>query len=166
MGGTKQMGKNKRDMAYTRQEYIRSVPQSKITKLTIGDPKLNFEFAVSLIASQNSIISSNALEAVRITINRALTKTIGQGSFVIKVVTYPHLILREHKFMGFAGADRISQGMGKAFGKPTGRAARVKNEQKIVTVSVNQTGIDATKRALKRASKKLPTKYKINIEKL
>jgi large subunit ribosomal protein L10e len=66
--------------------------------------------------------------------------------------------------MSFAGADRLSQGMGHAFGRPTKRAANVKKGQKILTVFVKKNGIDAAKMAIKRSSKRLPVKYKIEVE--
>jgi len=155
------MGKS---MAYTRREYIHRMPQSMISRFTLGDTAVEYEFAVSLVASKDVQISSNALEAIRITTNKALTGLIGEQAYILKILTYPHLIVREHKFMSFAGADRLSQGMGHAFGRPTKRAANIKRGQKIVTVFVNKAGIDAAKQAIKRASKRLPLKYNIEVE--
>ncbi|KON30114.1 hypothetical protein AC480_01860 [miscellaneous Crenarchaeota group archaeon SMTZ1-55] len=155
------MGK---DVAYTRRQYIHRVPQSRISRFTLGDSTAEYEFAVSLIASKDAQISSNALEAVRITTNKALTRMLGEGVYLLKVIPYPHQIVREHKFMSFAGADRLSQGMGHAFGRPTSVSAVVKRGQKIVSIYVNKNGVDAAKQALKRSSKKLPVKYKIDIE--
>ena len=43
------MGKH---MVYTRREYIHRMPQSMITKFTLGNSKFEYEFAVSLIASK------------------------------------------------------------------------------------------------------------------
>lgn len=155
------MGKN---MAYTRREYIHRVPQSRISRFTLGDSTAEYEFVVSLIASKDAQISSNALEAIRITTNKALTRLLGEGVYLLKIIPYPHQIVREHKFMSFAGADRLSQGMGHAFGRPTKVSAAVKRGQKIVSIFVKKNGIDAAKKAIKRSSKKLPVKYKIGIE--
>jgi len=160
------MGKTSGNMAYTRHEYIHSVPQSKISRYTTGESANEYEYAVSLIASNNVEISSNALEAARVTTNKALTNVLSEGSFQLKVVTYPHEIVREHKFMGFAGADRLSQGMSRSFGRPTGRAAKVKAGQRILTVFVNKAGVDVAKEALERSSKKLPVKHDIVVEQL
>jgi len=155
------MGKH---MVYTRREYIHRMPQPMISKFTLGSSTVEYEFAVSLIASKKAQISSNALEAIRITTNKALAGTIGEEGYMLKILTYPHLVIREHKFMSFAGADRLSQGMGHAFGRPTKRAANVKKGQKILTVFVKKNGIDAAKKAIKRSSKRLPVKYKIEVE--
>ena len=155
------MGKS---MVYTRREYIHRLPQPMINKFTLGKSAFEYEFAVSLIASKKVQITSNALEAIRITTNKALVGTVGEEEYLLKIITYPHLVIREHKFMSFAGADRLSQGMGHAFGRPTKRAANIKKGQKIITVFVKKNGIDAAKMALKRSSKRLPVKYKIKIE--
>jgi len=151
-------------MAYTRQEYIRRMPQSMISRFTLGDVAAEYEFAVSLIASKDVQISSNALEAIRITTNKTLAGMLGEKSYLLKIVPYPHLVVREHKFMSFAGADRLSQGMGHAFGRPTKRATVVRKGQKIISVFVKKDGVDAAKKAIKKSSKKLPVKNKINIE--
>ena len=104
------------------------------------------------------------MEAIRITTNKALVGALGEEEYLLKILTYPHLIIREHKFMSFAGADRLSQGMGHAFGRPVKKAANVKKGQKIITVFVKKNGIEAAKMAIKRSSKRLPVKYKIEIE--
>lgn len=142
------------------------MPQSMISRFTLGDTTAEYEFAVSLIASKDVQISSNALEAIRITTNKALSGMISEQAYTLKILPYPHRIIREHKFMSFAGADRLSQGMGHAFGRPTKRAADIKRGQKIVTVFVNKSSLDAAKQAIKRASKRLPLKYSIEVEQI
>jgi ribosomal protein L16/L10AE len=80
----KSMGKN---MVYTRREYIHRMPQPMISKFTLGDSTVKYEFAVSLIASKKVQISSNALEAIRITTNKALASTIGEEAYILKIYT-------------------------------------------------------------------------------
>jgi large subunit ribosomal protein L10e len=128
----------------------------------MGDKSTSYEYTVALISSYRVDIASNALESARITANKALSNT--GKPYLFRICAYPHQIIREHRFMAFAGADRLSQGMRRAFGKPTGRAARVTANQKILTVDVNKDNIDVAKKALKRASKKLSIPYKIIIE--
>jgi large subunit ribosomal protein L10e len=158
------MGKNNWDMAYTRTEYIHRVPQPRISRFTLGDAASDYEYEMSLVASRAAEVSSKALEAARVTANRVLTRRLGDRSFLLKVVPYPHEIVREHKFMGFAGADRLSQGMKLAFGRPTGRAARVTAGQEVLTVLVDEEDVEAAKAVLERASKKLPITYNLEIE--
>jgi large subunit ribosomal protein L10e len=129
----------------------------------MGDTDNDYDATVTLIASRAVDIRSRALEAARVTANRNLLRLLGDRAYFLQIVPYPHEVIREHKFMGFAGADRLSQGMKLAFGRPTGRAARVTQDQAVLQVSVNQTDIPAAKTALARASKKLPMKYRITI---
>jgi large subunit ribosomal protein L10e len=65
-----------------------------------------------------------------------------------------------------AHADRISDGMRRSFGKPVGTAARVRINQPIITVNVNEDGVQAAKEALKRGGAKLPIPCRIIIEKV
>ena len=65
--------------------------------------------------------------------------------------------------MAVAGADRIQDGMRLSFGKPTDRAARVKEGQELVTVRTSVENYYITLDALKRGADRFPTpcKYKI-----
>ena len=151
-------------MAYTRKEYTRGAPPSKITKFTMGDTKAKFAYQALLIAKEAAQIRHNALEAARIASNRVLMDKLG-NSYVLKVVPYPHAILRENKMIFGAHADRLQDGMRKAFGKPVGTAARVKPNQTIIAVGVNKDGIETAREALKRGQNKLPITCRIEIEK-
>jgi large subunit ribosomal protein L10e len=64
-----------------------------------------------------------------------------------------------------AHADRLQDGMKKAFGKPVGSAARVKAGQPIIEVGINENGIEVAKEALKRGQVKLPITCRIIVEK-
>jgi large subunit ribosomal protein L10e len=64
-----------------------------------------------------------------------------------------------------AGADRVSDGMRKAFGKPIGTAARVSVGQKLMTVRCKKEFARVAKEALHRANLKIPFKAKIIVEK-
>lgn len=63
-----------------------------------------------------------------------------------------------------AGADRLQEGMRRAFGKPTGRAARVHDGQSILIVYVPEDGVETAKKALDTASTKFPMRTRITIE--
>jgi len=78
---------------------------------------------------------------------------------------YPHCVLRENKMIFGAHADRLQDGMKRSFGKPIGTAARVKPNQAVIIVNVNEDGLEIAKEALKRGSAKLPTPCKVFIEK-
>jgi len=150
---------------YTRRKYMRGFPPPKINKFTMGNPTASFEYQVSLISKKDAQISHNALEAARIGVNRLLEGKLGRENYCLQIAPYPHHILRENKMIFGAHADRLQDGMRKAFGKPIGTAARIKADQAIIRVTVNEDGIDVAKEALKRGGIKLPMVYRINIEK-
>lgn len=149
-------------MAYTRKKYIRSMPPSKIRRFTLGKTKGEYSHVTFLRSTSKGDISSGALESARVTANKVLERS--GGSFKLKIRVYPHEVVREHKFMGFAGADRLSRGMSKAFGRPRSRAARISTGQNILAIYSNINDVDIAKGALKRASKKLPLSYDIVVK--
>ena len=150
--------------AYTRKEYMRGQPASKITKFTMGDTKASFTYQARLVAGEAAQIRHNALEAARVASNRVLMTKLG-NAYVLRIVPFPHAILRENKMIFGAHADRLQDGMRKAFGKPVGTAARVKPGQPIIEVGVNQNAIEVAKEALKLGQDKLPIPCRIIIEK-
>lgn len=149
---------------YTRKEYVRSSPQTKITKFTMGDTKTKFSIEARLIAQESAQIRHNALEAARIASNRLLSVKLGNNYF-LQIVPYPHTILRENKMIFGAHADRLQDGMRGAFGKPIGTAARVKTNQPIIVIAVNEDSVEVAKEALKLGQAKLPIPCRIIIEK-
>ena len=54
-----------------------------------------------------------------------------------------------------AGADRLQEGMRRAFGKATGLAARVHPQQSILEAFVMRSNLQLAKRGFKVASSKL-----------
>ncbi len=151
--------------AYTRKKYIRGSPAPKIVKFTMGDPTGNYEFQALLIAEREVQIRHNALEAARVATNRILSEKLGT-SYLLRILPYPHVVLRENKMIFGAHADRLQDGMRNAFGKAIGVAARVKVDQPLIMVNINKDGIEVAKTALKRGGAKLPTPCRIVVEKL
>ncbi|MFB0501322.1 MAG: 50S ribosomal protein L16 [Candidatus Bathyarchaeia archaeon] len=151
--------------SYTRKEYMRGSPSPKITKFTMGDPTGSFEYQALLVARKEAQIRHNALEAARVATNRLLSEKLG-SSYLLQILPYPHVVLRENKMIFGAHADRLQDGMRKAFGKPIGTAARVKSDQAVIMVNVNEAGLEVAKEALKRGGAKLPIPCRITIEKI
>jgi large subunit ribosomal protein L10e len=149
---------------YTRTKYIHGAPQSKIVKFTMGAPSDNLNVQVSLLAQKRVQIRHNALEAARVAVNRLLEEKLS-GNFYLRVLPLPHVVLRENKMIFGAHADRLQDGMKRAFGKPIGRAARVDPDQPVIMVYVNESGVEVAKEAMKRGEAKLPTPCRIIIEK-
>ncbi len=149
---------------YTRKEYIRASPPSKITKFTMGDTKASFPVQARLIATEEAQIRHNALEAARVASNRVLMTKLG-NAYVLRVIPYPHTVLRENKMIFGAHADRLQDGMRGAFGKPIGIAARVRVGQPIIEVGVNDNAVEVAREALRRGQNKLPMPCRILVEK-
>ncbi len=152
-------------MPYTRGKYIHGAPQSKIMKFTMGEPSGSYSYQVSLVAEKRVQIRHNALEASRVAVNRYLEEKLGT-SFFMRVLPLPHVVLRENKMIFGAHADRLQDGMRKAFGKPSGRAARVEPGQPIVVAYVGENGAEAAREAMRRGGAKLPTPCRIVTKRL
>jgi len=151
--------------AYTRKKYIRGSPISKIVKFTMGNPSGTYKYQVRLIAEKEVQIRHNALEAARIASNRVLSEKLA-NNYHLKIMPFPHVVLRENKMIFGAHADRLQDGMRNAFGKAIGLAARVKIGQSLIVANVNKDGLELAKLALKRGSAKFPTPCHVVIKKL
>ena len=145
-----------RGQPYTRGKYIHGAPPPKISKFMMGDLKAKFEHRVSLVAQAPVQIRHNALEAARVSANKVLFDVLGETGYKIHLRVYPHIILRENRMIATAGADRLQEGMRRSFGKPTGRAARIKAGQSILDIYVNSNALETAKQALRVGSTKLP----------
>jgi len=151
---------------YTRLKYIHGTPPPKISKFMMGDTKSQFEYKFSLVAQGPVQIRHNALEAARVAANKVLFDALGEVGYKIHLRVYPHVILRENRMIATAGADRLQEGMRRAFGKPSGRAARIRYGQSILDIYVNSNAIEKAKEALRVGSTKLPVACVVNQEKL
>lgn len=132
----------------------------------MGDSKAKYEHKVSLLAGNTVQIRHNALEAARVSANKVLAEKLGETGYLLNLCVYPHVILRENRMIATAGADRLQEGMRRAFGKPSGRAARVKADQAILSICVNKDAVEHAKKALAISAGKLPTPCRIAVEKL
>jgi len=148
----------------TRKEYLKGVPNPKITQFDMGNRRETFPIKISLLVEEACHIRHNALDAARVAANRFMEKSAGVTNYHLKVRVYPHVILRENKQATGAGADRVSQGMRKAYGKPIGTAARVRPNQPIITIETKQQFVDKAKEALRRAGMKIPSPIRIVVE--
>jgi large subunit ribosomal protein L10e len=149
--------------AYTRKKFARGFPPPKIVKFTMGDTKGTFEVEAKLIGLKRAQIRHSALEAARIATNRVLLDKLN-NDYLLQILPYPHIILRENKMIFGAHADRLQQGMRRSFGKAIGTAARVEPDQTIITVKVKANAVETAKESLKRGSAKLPIPCKITFE--
>ncbi|MFQ5891729.1 MAG: 50S ribosomal protein L16 [Candidatus Methanofastidiosia archaeon] len=151
-------------LSYTKREFMRGVPGSKVVSYDIGAPIENFPLEVSLTAENECQIRHNALEAARVISNRHLEKRIGKKSYHLKIRIYPHQVLRMNPIASGHHADRFGDGMRRSFGKAIGTAARVKEGQKLMSVWVSEQNVKEAREALRKAGMKFPTPCNIKIE--
>jgi len=152
-----------KQQAYTRREYMGGVPVSHISQFVTGNKAEKFPIKIVLTAIEKCQIRDKSLESARIAANRFLEKKAGATDYRLHVRVYPHNVLRENKQATGAGADRVSQGMRRSFGKTVGTAARVKPNQIIITVETLEKNMIFAKEALSKASSKLPTPCRISL---
>tara|TARA_B100000315_G_scaffold202644_1_gene195403 strand:- start:1114 stop:1575 length:462 start_codon:yes stop_codon:yes gene_type:complete len=148
-------------MPLCRKEYARGSPQSKIAKFSTGKSSKDYEVKLQLMAKTRCQIRHNAIEAVRVSVNKRLGKLL-IDEYRLQVKIYPHVILRENRMIATAGADRLQEGMRRAYGKPMGLGARVIQGSVILEVSVKLDKVSIVKDALKRIVTKLPVETYVN----
>jgi len=151
--------------AYTRKEYIRKIPGSRIVQYDMGNLSGDFPLTISLALKEPAQLSHNSLEAARVATNRYMQRRAGRMGYHLKIRVYPHHIVRENPMATGAGADRVQDGMRKAFGKPVSSVALVKADQKVLTIRTNKRNFNDAKVALKRASMKFPVPCRIVVDK-
>jgi large subunit ribosomal protein L10e len=146
-----------RGQAFTRKDYTGGIPVPRIQQFVSGNRQVDFPTTYNLIVKEQCQIRHPALEPARIAANKYISKRAGAQNYKLIVRVYPHHILRENKQATGAGADRVSQGMRKSFGKNVGTAARVKAGQEVMTIQIPKQMELQAKMALKKASQKLPS---------
>ncbi|MBA3750357.1 MAG: 50S ribosomal protein L16 [Nitrosopumilus sp.] len=149
-------------MPYVRREYIRGKPQIKIARFASGQPRNDYDYLLELVVTERIQIRHNSLEAARLAANKTMAR-VGDMTFFAKLRVFPHVILRENKMIATAGADRLQEGMRRAFGKATGLAARVERGHTIYEAYVTAENLELAKKAFRVASSKIgcPTLTKI-----
>ncbi|MFB6109111.1 MAG: 50S ribosomal protein L16 [Haloplanus sp.] len=153
---------------YTRREYITGIPGSKIAQHNMGDLQTgpdDYPVHISLEVEEECQIRHGALESARLSANRRLIKELGEGTYKMVLRKFPHHVLRENKQATGAGADRVSDGMRQAFGKPVGTAARVNANEKVFTAYCDPEQAPVVKDALRRAYNKMSPPCRIVVEK-
>jgi len=149
---------------YPKSRFCRGVPDPKIQIYDVGRKNAEtdeFPLCVHLVSGEKEQLSSEALEAGRIVVNKYMTKYSGKDSFHLKVRAHPFHVLRINKMLSCAGADRLQTGMRQAYGKPTGTVARVEIGQIIFSVRSKDSNEKHVVEALRRAKYKFPGRQNI-----
>lgn len=150
-----------RKSKFRKLSFVRASPRVGVVRFDMGNAKGNFEKTMDLISKTDLQIRHNAIESARQSCNRILEKKIGKENYHFRIMIYPHHILRENPLAAGAGADRMSTGMKRSFGKSIGVAARVKKGQTVLKIKYNKKDEKLVRLALERAYKKLPSGYSI-----
>ena|SRR3989338_4227133 len=157
--------------AYTRKSkfktkaFIKTVPPHKVARFKMGSLSGKFSHIVEIKPKASLQIRHNALESVRQVVNRRLEIALG-SNYLFQLRVFPHHILREHKMITGAGADRMSPGMSRAFGKPVGVAVQLRKGQIIFSVSVNKENLLKAKEAMELARPRMPGSFLIEIKEI
>jgi large subunit ribosomal protein L10e len=152
-----------RKSKYSKKNFIRVYPATKITKCEGGTPGKKFSYSVLIKTKKPIQIRHNALEAARQSANKYLETNLNKDNFFMKMRVFPHHVLRENPLASGAGADRMSTGMAHSFGKNISSAAQVRKGQPVFEVKVEKSGIVAAKKALKVMATKFPCTCVIEI---
>jgi large subunit ribosomal protein L10e len=153
---------------YPKSRFNRGVPDPKIRIYDLGRKKASvddFPLCVHLISDEYEQLSSEALEAARITANKYIVKMAGKDAFHMRVRVHPYHITRINKMLSCAGADRLQTGMRGAFGKPQGCVARVDIKQILFSVRCKDVHKKIVIEALRRCKFKFPGRQKIAVAK-
>merc|ERR1712110_1337721 len=153
---------------YIKSRFCRGVPDGKLKVYDVGKKRANvdeFPLAVHLVCDEKENLSSEALEAARIVVNKYMTVHCGKDTFHMRIRVHPFHVLRINKMLSCAGADRLQTGMRGAFGKPFGKVARVSIGQVVFSVRAKDSAKDHVVEAIRRATFKFPGRMKIFISK-
>jgi large subunit ribosomal protein L10e len=122
------------------------VPDPKIRIFDCGNKQASvdlFPFVAHLVSDEKEQLTSNALEAARVTANKYLTKFSGKDAFHLRIRAHPFHVIRQNKMLSCAGADRLSSGMRHSYGKPMETAARVSIGQILMSVRAKDSNAPA-----------------------
>jgi large subunit ribosomal protein L10e len=149
--------------------YIKAVPNQKVSKFYMGDTKKNargeFTCFIKVYSMINCKIRDLALEASRQLINNRLVKRL-MNNFYLACKPYPHQVIRENKtFSGGSKGERVQSGMAHSFGTTMYRSAVVKAGEPVFIIGyTNKKDTDFIRALAKSASAKLPCSVKIIYE--
>jgi len=154
---------------YIKSRYCRGVPDPKIQIYDVGRKNAgieDFPLCIHLCSGEYEQLSSEALEAARIVVNKYISKVAGKDAFHMRVRIHPYHVLRINKMLSCAGADRLQTGMRGAFGKPVGIVARVHIGQIIISVRSADKHKHVVVEALRRSKYKFPGRQNIVVSNL
>merc|ERR1712139_680734 len=91
-----------KNKAYPKSRFCRGVPDPKLRIFDIGKKKApcdDFPSCIHLVSLEKENVSSEALEAGRISCNKNMIKAAGKDNFHLKVRLHPYHVLRINKII-------------------------------------------------------------------
>ena len=152
--------------AYPKSRYNRSCPDPKLRFYEGGNKKSSwtqFPVCVHLVSDEREQITSEALEACRVAINKYLLTKMTKEDFHFRIRPHPWHVLRINKMLTCAGADRLQSGMRQAYGKSYAKACRINIGDHLVSIRVKKEVVPHVLEALRRGKNKLPGRQKVFI---
>jgi len=118
-------------------------------------------------------VPEKVYQTLRLILLKKITKTcknIQKAQFCIDFIKFPHQILRYHAIASGARADRISQGMSNAYGRPLTKASVFRRDNELfLRIDVNKkyaSYIGTLKQEFRKCMCKVPFKSALKVEKL
>mmetsp|Transcript_31738 Transcript_31738/g.101131 ORF Transcript_31738/g.101131 Transcript_31738/m.101131 type:complete len:214 (-) Transcript_31738:61-702(-) len=152
--------------AWPKSRFVRGVPDPKIRIYDTGKKRIpceEFPAVAHMVCDENQQITSESMEAARISTNKYMITNAGRDFFHIRMRPHPFHVLRINKTLSCAGADRLSTGMRGAFGKAYGTAARVHIGQVLISLRTKEEKIHIAAEALRRAKFKFAGRQKVHV---
>lgn len=141
-----------------RKSFVKAMPHNSLNVFHMGNLKGTFDTTIGLTAQEDVQIRDNSLESARQAANKYLEK-YAPNNYFLRVLVFPHNVIRENKMIAGAGADRIQKGMRLSYGKPMDIAARVHSGQSIFTLKLNKKDMALAREAFRRSMLKLPGRF-------
>jgi len=146
-----------------KKSYVVGVPFPKTHQYEMGTKSGNFDTVLYAVARSSVQIRDPALEAARIVAHKFLETKLGATNYFMKILVYPHQVIREKPIATGAGADRYSQGMARSFGNPVTTAVRTTEGQRLIELRVSKNNLENAKLALKKIGLKVSTPIRIEV---
>jgi large subunit ribosomal protein L10e len=134
------------------------MPHNSLNVFSMGNPKGVYDTHIDLVSGGPIQIRDNSLESARQAANKYLEKN-AINAYFLRVLVYPHNVIRENKMIAGAGADRMQKGMRKSYGRAMDVAARIKAGQSIFTLKINKKDMPFANEAFRRSMLKLPGRF-------
>jgi len=146
-----------------RKSYVVGVPFPKTHQFEMGNKAGNFDTVLYGIARDAVQIRDPAIEAARIVSHKFLETKLGATNYFMKILVYPHQVIREKPIATGAGADRYSQGMARAFGKPATTAVQTSKGKRLVELRIHKNNLETAKLAIRKFGLKISTPVRIEL---